>query len=102
MLSTSLNPKAVSALGVQTDLDHSTLYASFLSACQRISFASLQSAKNRCSRGRARSTPTTFRGALFFPFLVSINVTQRTFGLVCVLVTINDAVVDAGVVFLVL
>ena len=40
----------------------------FLSACQRMSFASLGSTKYRCRRGVIGKYHTTFRGA-FFPLL---------------------------------
>jgi hypothetical protein len=46
----------------------SRAFAFFLSTCQRMSFASLQSAKYRFRRGMSRKYHTTFRGA-FFPFL---------------------------------
>jgi hypothetical protein len=42
--------------------------ASFLSPCQRMSFASMRSAKYHCRRGMSGKYHTTFRGA-FFPFL---------------------------------
>ena len=47
----------------------SSFFGLFLSACQRISFAYLGSVKSRCRRGMIGRYHSTFRGAVFFPFL---------------------------------
>src|SRR3989337_2557136 len=70
----------------------------FLSACQRMSFASLGSMKIPLQTGSDRKVPYNFLRSFLSCLLVSRSIAHWTTGFFRVLPPINDAIVDACMV----